>query len=141
MGLTRADMRAAVKSLHDEAELRMAEFPQARRIFSADPAKTDGFAWHKIFCRDADLSLPASGAPVNIMLMDSRITPTLTKENLDAVFGFCAFFIHLDRNPHQSQHSMKKAHWRLEARRAAAAPRIQTAVTEGSLRRPLSLGA
>ena len=132
---------AAVKALQDEAELRMAKLPQARRIFPADPTKTDGFAWHKIFCRDAGLSLPVAGAPVIIMLLDSRITPTLTKENLDAAFGFCAFFTDLDRSPNKSQPSMKKAHWRLEERRAAAAPRIQTAVTEGRLRRPSSLGA
>ena len=78
---------------------------------------------------------------MNILLMDSRTTPTLTKEDLDAVFRCCAFFIDLDKNPNKSQPAMRKAHWRLDERRTAAAPRIQKAVTEGRIRRPSSVGA
>ena len=98
-----------------------------RKVYSADPQHSNNFTAHTVFSRDVELSIPAVGVPVPVLLLDSRAVTTLSSDDLASVLGFCAFFIDMDRNPNAHQPAQRRARQRLDTKRDTMAPSIQKA--------------
>ena len=113
-------MLEALRALADRAEMQLANHPQARTVYAAEPDANDKYWGHRLFSRGVGLSLPASGVAVKCLLMDGRGTPTLKGIEVDLILGFVSSLIDLTVSKAGDQPAMKAARWRLEHKQVSA---------------------
>ena len=112
-------MLEALRALADRAEMQLANHPQARTVYAAEPDANDKYWGHRLFSRGVGLSLPASGVAVKCLLMDGREVPTLKGMEVDLILGFVSSLIDLTVSKCGNEPAMKHARRRLGHKKAS----------------------